>query len=124
MGKASRRKRERQDVVIPVRPRWAGAPGFDRAYQVAERYVDVAQRMDAALADERPVHDLDRRHKIATVMQDVAYLRLDEVDRQVAMLRHRAVHLGHDLSRDDPRDPVVVPGQWDELVPAAPERPG
>lgn len=75
MSKGQRVKGARSPAARPPRPRWAGADGFDAAWALTERYVDLADR---ARSDDA------RTRTMAAV--DVLAFRRDLASRQVGTL--------------------------------------
>lgn len=126
MGKSSRRKQERR--MQSDRPRWAGAPGFDKSYRIAERYAEVYPQIRDALAiphrhvdtsmspeelaREFTREDAEEQVKRASAMLTGVEFKYDLLQRQYATIRAAAGLKG--VKRPDPdreRDPVMLPGR-------------
>jgi hypothetical protein len=119
MGKAARRKRDRTVSAPSGRPRWAAAPGFDRAYFIASRY--VAAYRDLAVASQRakqpgldPLGRARACRDEAAARVAVLDLRHDQVSRQLAVLEAAARLRGIDLDPDRPL-PASKPVEDHEL---------
>lgn len=78
MGKAARR--ERRDAQLASRPQWAGAFGFQRAWKVNERYLDLA----------RELTDASSPTEIVQAERGLMHLRLQMLDGDLAVLEQTA----------------------------------
>lgn len=109
MGRKSREKRDRQPVArrITDKPRWAGAPGFDRSYYIANLYASTRDRLREAQAKG------DRRAE-AEAQLDICRFDLDLIRRKVTTLEtaceRRGISIGTPESRAAER--VGVPGDY------------
>lgn len=125
MGKASRKKHERR--MHSDRPRWAGAPGFDKAYRIAERYAEVypklrevadiprahidLNRSPEELAGEFTLAEAQDQMKRASATLDVLLFQHDMAARRYATIRAAGRALNVEIpDRDSDPDPVVLPG--------------
>lgn len=123
MGRASRRKHERR--LQSDKPRWAGAPGFDRAYRIAERYAEVYPRIKDAVgipyvkAPETPEAAIEagfsleaaqEQLKRAGAMRDILEWKADTLSRQLATMRAAAGQTAEPDPDSNP-DPLVLPGR-------------
>lgn len=124
MGRASRLKKERRETrestPVTPRPQWAGAPGFDRAYTIAQRYASVYSDLASARArasgvpakpawSELTVGMCDTKLAEYEALMPLLYLRRDMADRQLATIV--AAQGGRDTEPERQDDPVVLPGR-------------
>lgn len=98
VGKASRRKREGRQTCVPTpavnaKPRWAGADGFDYAWNLNRLYIDGAETLLSA-TDELGM----ARGAVA-----MAGLEANVLSRQVTTLEAAAEYKGIDLGPKKPR---------------------
>lgn len=114
MGRASRRKHENR--VRSDRPRWAGAPGFDRAYRIAERFTQAYPQMrevvDTPYVEFSPesaatMTKVEVTAQIARLeaIKDITGFQLDLLDRQYATIRSAARHRGIPEPEEKPAGP-------------------
>jgi hypothetical protein len=110
MGQASRRKHEHR--LAGGKPRWAGAPGFDRAYRIAESYVNA--RTDLLRARVAGDAGAEARAQIVTAsrVKDVA-------GRKVATLQQRLREMGQDAPPRPSRQPRAADGETYDFLPYA-----
>ena len=117
MGRKSREKHTRRLRPIPTgRPRWAGAPGFDRSWMIAERYAQAYDRLVALTKRTREAEFTDwhaERDKSELVL-DVLQWQVSVARRQVATLEQAAARRGisRELDRDDT---IVLPGRESDV---------
>lgn len=114
MGKSSRRKHERRASPLPhatSKPRWAGAPGFDRAWMIAERYASVYDRLRAMpkpdlRKESREFYEYKMRQSETALV--AASFQAEVLERQLGTL----YKLHHMEPKERPeRDPLAVPGK-------------
>lgn len=108
MGRKSRDKAYRRRAPkMTDKPRWAGAPGFDRAYFIASLYADTRDRL-------REAQKNGDRYGEAEAQLDVASIDLDFVQRKVTTLETAARRRGIDVGTREERaaERVGVPGDY------------
>lgn len=110
MGKASRRKHERRTVPNPraAKPRWAGAPGYDRTWAIAERYASAYDRFTAT-----PKADLrDDARAFYTFKMRQSEACLAGAEHKKDMLQRQLGTLYQALGKEpqDKNDRLVGPG--------------
>lgn len=109
MGRKSNEKRNRQPVArrITDKPRWAGAPGFDRSYFIANLYASTRDRLRAAQAQNNKLGEAEAY--LAAIRLD-----LDIIRRKTGTLETAAHRKGFDIGTRDSRatESVGVPGGY------------